>query len=387
MKKSFISLAAAILSANIAFAGASTFELGVMGNQEFVDKDSAIKQNLKSWGARANYRIYENFLLGLEYGKSESQPFRANPNVETDMQRYLLNAFYEVDTDASYTPYALFGVGYQDIDREVADFKDGAIAQIGAGWKFKALDFLNLFIEGKYIRDIENELDNFAIGAGLTIPFGQTSEPAPQEPEVVDSDCDGVPDESDLCPNTPAGVEVDAKGCPLDSDGDGVPDYKDRCPDTPAGVEVDEFGCEIVKDSDGDGVKDDLDQCPDTPSGVVVDKNGCPVVFNLQIHFDFDSAEVKPEYLPKIEEVVEFLKAHPGYKAEIQGHTDSIGSAEYNKKLSLRRAKAVYDIMVKMGIEPERLTYVGYGEERPIAPNTTPEGRAKNRRVEVHILY
>jgi OOP family OmpA-OmpF porin len=82
---------------------------------------------------------------------------------------------------------------------------------------------------------------------------------------------------------------------------------------------------------------------------------------------------------------VEYLKAHPDYTAEIQGHTDSIGSAEYNKKLSERRAKAVYDIMVKMGIDPNRLSYVGYGEEMPIAENCTAEGRAKNRRVEVHM--
>jgi len=180
---------------------------------------------------------------------------------------------------------------------------------------------------------------------------------------------------------------VDASGCPLDDDNDGVPNYKDKCPDTPAGVKVDENGCKLVQDSDGDGVIDSLDKCPNTPKGVAVDKHGCPIIINLNINFDFDSAEIKPEFLPKIKEVVEFLKANPAYKAEIQGHTDSIGSAAYNKKLSEKRAKAVYEVMVKMGIDPSRLTYVGYGEERPIADNSTPEGRAKNRRVEVHLYY
>ena len=91
----------------------------------------------------------------------------------------------------------------------------------------------------------------------------------------VDSDGDGVPDYLDECPNTPAGVVVDAVGCPLDSDGDGVPDYLDECPNTPAGVVVDAVGCPL--DSDGDGVPDYLDECPDTPIGVEVNEVGCPL--------------------------------------------------------------------------------------------------------------
>ncbi len=90
-----------------------------------------------------------------------------------------------------------------------------------------------------------------------------------------DSDHDGVPDYLDKCPDTPAGVKVDATGCPLDSDGDGVPDYKDKCPNTPPGVKVDSAGCPL--DSDGDGVPDYLDKCPNTPHGVKVDAEGCPL--------------------------------------------------------------------------------------------------------------
>ena len=387
MKKTIVSLVACSLLAGSLAADTNKYEVGVLGNYEFLDQDYPIKTNLKSWGVRANYRMWDNILLGLEFDKSEKKEFKNDATLKTDLKRYFLNGIYEVDIDKSYTPYALLGVGYQDIKEDSNSFDDGIVAQLGAGWKFKLLDFLNAFVEAKYIRDFKNTDDNFAIGAGLSIPFGyETPAPAPA-PKPADSDNDGVPDTLDQCPNTPAGAKVDANGCCVDSDNDGVPDYKDKCPGTPAGVEVDENGCKLVKDSDGDGVVDELDKCPNTPKGVVVDKVGCPVVFNLQINFDFNSAKVKPEYLPKIKEVVEFLKAHPAYKAEIQGHTDSIGSAAYNKKLSERRAKAVYDIMVKMGIDPDRLTYVGYGEEMPIADNSTPEGRAKNRRVEVHILY
>jgi outer membrane protein OmpA-like peptidoglycan-associated protein len=95
----------------------------------------------------------------------------------------------------------------------------------------------------------------------------------------IDSDHDGVPDGIDQCPNTPLGAKVDAKGCPIDSDGDGVPDGIDQCPDTPKGAVVDAKGCPI--DSDGDGVPDGIDQCPNTPKGAVVDAKGCPMDSDL----------------------------------------------------------------------------------------------------------
>jgi len=106
---------------------------------------------------------------------------------------------------------------------------------------------------------------------------------------ILDADGDGVADDLDECPDTPSGVEVDAKGCPLDADGDGVPDYLDECPDTPSGVEVDAKGCPL--DADGDGVPDYLDKCPDTPAGIVVDAEGCP---DLTIDTDGDGV---PDYI------------------------------------------------------------------------------------------
>ncbi len=196
----------------------------------------------------------------------------------------------------------------------------------------------------------------------------------------VDSDLDGVPDYKDVCPGTPEGVSVNDKGCPPDSDKDGVPDYKDKCPDTPAGALVDLEGCPI--DTDNDGVPDYRDECPNTPEGAKVDEKGCMVEVKLEIYFDTDSAVVKPEYYPEIEKIANFLKEHPDMKIEIQGHTDSVGPADYNLKLSQRRAEAVKKILVeKFGISPDRIIAKGYGETKPIAPNDTEEGRAKNRRV------
>lgn len=179
-----------------------------------------------------------------------------------------------------------------------------------------------------------------------------------------------------------------------DSDGDGVIDRLDRCPNTPMGVEVDEYGCPIEKgvapapmDSDADGVPDSSDICPGTPAGAVIDERGCWVL-NQDYLFDFDKATLKPQYYSMLDDVVRVMEANPGLRVEIQGHTDSIGSHDYNMNLSQRRAKAVRDYLVNQaGIASSRVTTVGFGETRPIATNATKEGRAKNRRVELNPLW
>jgi OOP family OmpA-OmpF porin len=199
---------------------------------------------------------------------------------------------------------------------------------------------------------------------------------------AMDSDGDGVVDAQDLCPNTPANAQVDADGCALDSDGDGVADYKDQCPSTPEGAEVDSVGCAL--DSDGDGVADYKDQCPGTAEGLAVNEVGCPAetCINLQVRFEFNKAEIQTEYTDHLEEVAKFLMRYPETKMVVEGHTDSVGSMEYNEDLSQRRAESVKQFMVEeYGIRDNRLKAVGYGESRPIASNGTPEGRQKNRRV------
>ncbi|NDL69275.1 OmpA family protein [Vreelandella alkaliphila] len=187
------------------------------------------------------------------------------------------------------------------------------------------------------------------------------------------------------CPSygeVPAGVAVDAQGCPLDSDGDGVPDYRDQCPGTPAGVTVDAVGCPL--DSDGDGVPDYRDQCPNTPAGVAVNALGCPESAVLQdVNFEFDSAQLTAQARSVLDGVAQRLVNNPDVRVSIEGHTDSRGSAQYNKNLSQRRAESVAAYLAQRGVNANRMRAVGYGEERPIASNATAEGRAQNRRVEL----
>ncbi|QTA84541.1 OmpA family protein [Desulfonema magnum] len=135
-------------------------------------------------------------------------------------------------------------------------------------------------------------------------------------------------------------------------------------------------------DADNDGVCDQDDDCPDTPKAAFVNERGCWVIENLL--FDYDKSEIRPQYYPDLDNVVKVLKENPYLNIEIQGHTCNIGSKRYNKPLSERRAKAVYNYFVQRGIDSGRLSTIGYWFSIPAASNDTEEGRAQNRRVELH---
>lgn len=202
----------------------------------------------------------------------------------------------------------------------------------------------------------------------------------------ADEDGDGVPDSRDKCPGTPPGVKVFANGCPLDTDADGVPDYLDKCPNTPRGATVDADGC--PSDSDGDGVPDGIDKCPGTVAGTMVEGDGCPPVGGVMmtiedVNFAFDSARLRSEAMPVLDKAVAAMNSNRNVTVQLVGHTDSTGPAAYNMGLSERRAKSVMDYMTSQGVAASRMSMVGRGEEQPKASNSTREGRAMNRRVEI----
>jgi len=141
-------------------------------------------------------------------------------------------------------------------------------------------------------------------------------------------------------------------------------------------------------DTDGDGVYDDKDKCPGTPRGISVDADGCPVKMEqkvsitLNVLFDTGKDIVKPEYRSEIERVANFLQAYPNINAEIEGHTDDVGPDTANQRLSQRRADSVRAYLIQeFKVDAGRVKAVGYGETKPVADNTTAEGRLKNRRV------
>ncbi|MEO7800411.1 MAG: OmpA family protein [Ginsengibacter sp.] len=149
----------------------------------------------------------------------------------------------------------------------------------------------------------------------------------------------------------------------------------------------------IIMDRDGDGVVDSLDACPDTVGLPAL--NGCPEIkqeiiekVNLaakNVFFATSSSKLLTKSYPALKGVAQILKDNPTFNIDVEGHTDSTGSAEMNHTLSHDRANSVKDYLVSNGIEESRTTVKGFGPDQPIAPNKTPAGRAKNRRVEMKL--
>jgi len=179
-----------------------------------------------------------------------------------------------------------------------------------------------------------------------------------------DRDGDGVPDAADRCPDEPGPAELD--GCP-DRDGDGIADLDDKCPDQPGPAQ-----------NDG---------CPPPPDEPVVEVETSRLSLKDAITFDTGRDTIRSESSHILDEIAKVLKAHPELKrVRVEGHTDNVGGRGYNQDLSHRRARSVVRALVQRGVSGGRLEAEGYGFERPIAPNTTSLGRAKNRRVEFTIV-
>ena len=123
-------------------------------------------------------------------------------------------------------------------------------------------------------------------------------------------------------------------------------------------------------------------------TGVDVVRKGDNITLNMpgNVTFDFDSASVKPQFMPVLDNVAQTLTQYDKTVIEVAGHTDNVGSDSYNQALSQRRANAVASYLGSRGIMQQRMITVGAGESRPIASNDTENGRAQNRRVEITLV-
>lgn len=296
----------------------------------------------------------------------------------------------------------------------------------GAGLAFDVRPGWGLRFDGRFILVEGSTQVLTPEGEVLAAVFGHFGSAPPPPPPVVakDGDGDGVPDGQDACPDK-AGPAASAGCPPVDTDGDGIPDQLDRCP-TVAGLPVSEGCPSALVDGDGDGVNDQADRCPqqagpaenggcpdsDSDGDGVVDRldscpaqaevrngykddDGCPdelpaalkqFTGTIQgVSFQPSSAILTADSLPVLDAAVKVLKDNPSVRIEIAGHTDSSGDAENNRVLSQQRAESVLKYLIDHGVVASQLTAKGYGPDAPLQPNTTPENRAKNRRVEFNL--
>lgn len=326
-------------------------------------------------------------------------------------------------------PYLEGGTGFTWLGTQKSLTLNG-----GAGIKIPFDDKISLKINTSYkhsFNDMQGLQPYFQHTVALAINFGGVDtdrdgiydqyDDCPDEPGLPafngcpDNDGDGIENSKDVCPDTPGLVEFD--GCP-DSDGDGTQDSKDACVNEPGSIDMN--GC---PDSDGDGVADNVDSCkdvagpvansgcpwPDTDGDTILDKddkcpntpglitnNGCPQptkeimeelnAVGAKVPFSLNAANLSEKVTRLLGIVQKIMEKYPTTSFTIEGHTDTTGPKTFNQKLSENRANAVLNFLVTNGVSSERLSAVGFGEDKPLNPNNTRKGRESNRRVEFKVV-
>lgn len=159
-----------------------------------------------------------------------------------------------------------------------------------------------------------------------------------------------------------------------DEDEDGVFDRRDRCPDTPANTPVNHMGCPLPQYP----ASAPANEAAPTPEVITLDDQG-------QVMFAFDSAELTSAAQQRLQSLVPRLNEPAVNRIKVVGHTDSVGADSYNQALSERRASSVAEYLIGQGVAPAKVTSQGSGESEPVTENDTEEGRALNRRVELHL--
>lgn len=249
-------------------------------------------------------------------------------------------------------------------------------------------------------------LTRFGLALLITLAVVPTAQALPKGLEKVDPkapcfrwpatdhDHDGVFDRLDRCDNTPLGAVVDERGCPLDTDGDGVYDGLDQCPSTPAGEKVDAKGCSASQRNGTPAAVKETKPAPSPPPAPA------PVVTETErqlveggkvrlenIYFESNSANLLPESEATLNEVGSVLEKYSDLKVEVQGHTDTRGSAAYNMKLSQARAESVRGYLLgHFRLRDGNVIAKGYGERQPETKESNDEERLRNRRVELKAL-
>lgn len=317
---------------------------------------------------------------------------------------------------AAFSPFLTTGVG---VGYYTGEFGAYIPAGVGLQANFNSETYVFLQAQYRFTLTKDDLKDHLFYSLGVAQSIGTPKPkvvPPPPPPVILDRDNDGVPDDTDKCPDTPGLASL--MGCP-DKDGDGIADGDDKCPDV-AGIakyqgcpipdtdgdgindEVDKCptvkgiaryqGCPIP-DTDNDGVNDEMDKCPTRPGPA--SNQGCPEIAKeviekvslaaKNVFYATGSYKLLSKSFASLNQVADLMKADASLMLDIDGHTDAVGSDESNQVLSENRANSVKEYLISKGIDASRLIATGYGETKPVADNDTAAGRAKNRRTEMTV--
>lgn len=419
MKRSllFAAVALATISINATAQDAPPYENWVGGFAQYYSPDSDKPEPLgylddgKALGGEIGFRFDPKWGIRFELSRIFLDMQGPNrPGFGDDGVMLGADAMYFLDNDAAYLFGGLREQSIQDSYRMMS---------YGVGKHWEVSDSMRVITEIAGYRDFGQTYTEYSAKLGLAYVFGQSN----ATPVRKDSDNDGVYDAVDRCPNSPAGTQVDATGCNVDTDNDGVLNSVDQCPNTIAGARVSANGCEIKDadkdgvldindscpdtlantkvnakgcavdlDKDGDGVLDNEDKCLDTPMTDKVDADGCSVLLEREVSIALDvlfannSSQIENSDAANIVAFADFMKRYGNTNAVVEGHSSTVGNAEYNQHLSQKRADSVKNMLAtKYSIQASRLTAVGYGETQLKDAANTAAAHKANRRIEVKL--
>jgi OOP family OmpA-OmpF porin len=343
MKFKMLSLAATVLASSTVNAHEHKNEnvyIGVFGDyykskwQQIRDDAGVNVDDSMSWGTEIGYRFSDYWSVRLEYADMDFD-LSGTKTGSLSGDRFGVDGLYHFDGGPVY---ALFGL------KSVDAYKRNTFANVGAGYRHHLTDNLFLNAEVALYQGIDRGYTDVDAKLGINYAFGAKPSakkvgPAPIPAEVTkikavvappkDTDKDGIIDSDDTCANTPMTDAVNAKGCTL---------YKDE-----------------------------------------------EVTVSLLVRFPNNNSAVSKQYLNDIESVVSFLNEYPNTTVVLEGHTSSVGKADYNKRLSQKRADSVAKLLIAEGIAASRVSAIGYGEERLKNTANTEAAHAQNRRVEAKV--
>lgn len=352
----------ALLAATLLGANENNFEVSGMAGYTIAN-DGQYIDDYGVYGAEIQYNGFESAFkpeLSMYYSNAGYKYDAGN----TKIYRYALHGVYEFEKGVVATPFFKAGAGYENMSNPAFENRDGVFVDAGAGIKMDLTERMAFKLEAIKMLKSNNSStsNNLLLMGGLTFTFGDKAQKR-MDTVVASEQKTVIPVQKEVVsPVAPATTEKPAAACPI--------------VESPVSATV---------DSDKDGVLDQNDQCAKTPSTYKVDEVGCPVKATINDHFKFDSDHIDATATSEINAFAIFMKENPSYKATIIGHTDSIGTPEYNQQLSKKRAEKVKDALVEQGIEVDRLSTLGKGEELPIMSNMLKEGRAENRRIELEL--
>lgn len=294
-------------------------------------------------------------LFGLSFGKHVNERWSLELNTNGakmdgfDPYAASLDALRVFRRNQNVSPYLTLGAGAIRNDVDAGSNNTDLMGQAGAGlmWKLgenrRGTGAFSLRPEIKARWDDAGREDfiDYIATLGFQFSFGGAQAVAPQPAPLPASGAAPAP----------------AVAASVDADVDGVPIPGDRCPDTPRGVAVDEFGC--------------------TQQGAIT---------LAGVNFENDSVILTHDSIPALDRVAADLKKYPNLEIGLHGYTDSVGSDQYNLRLSQQRADAVRAYLLSKGVRSVQAVARGYGESQPISDNSTAEGRAQNRRVVMVVL-